>query len=1047
MKATKTYSLAFSGMALLTFSAQLIFLSPRLQVAALPFQNSRLFLDLAGVAFYLLGVILTAAVLLDYSETTQTNIKFIAAIMLIIGGWTYLRIGIFVEVVVFFALALGFVLSTLLTIKRDWLVEIMQWANLLIGLGLLIYPRILLQAQEYILLAKVSNSVAVIFIVSSLASMAIGIFPAFYKGKAGRFLSLPWFIWVLMFIAPFSILNLGVAISVGLGLALNEFVPWQKIVMHQAVDIGRRFYRLVVISQIISLGVIVWLVRFTETNLSMPPASSTLVHDVMIVSYNVMAALGILTVTWINLSVNGTFSGLTGTRSETRPIPSRAGSVWKRFTNSLFEPFETSQNYISEVVDARKEYEALLSRQLAAEKRRVSQLSLLHELNLNLEIVLDPPVAAQLTTNAIHNFLGGSITTVLRYDDDREEMVVLAASGPNSGNIPPGYRQPISVGIIGRAARLRRTQLASDVRLDHDYIHMDGHNPLSEVVVPLLHNNRLRGVVVIDHPEPNFFDESDIRTLETAAIQLITSWIRSEHDQRLTNLIGAGVALSTTLDVEGLIQEIAETAQKTLDAHFAFVALVDQDGKFTRTAHIGYAPILLGILSTDPGGNELVQNVLNSPTAFRLRDVRKRFSSTPTGSNDLRSLLAVPIRLRQSSIGTILAFGKKGNSTFSENDEALISLLATQSAAAIETTWLYQESRRMLATATQLYQLSTRVIQAEQISDAARAIGETAYQLSKGEAAGIVLLSPEGEVEVKMQVDKNGPHPGAHHPIELIDQALENGQTIILSGKKNSTRMCMPLQTPRRQYGALWVDVEEDQYNSTRFTDTMQSLVNQAAIALERSLLLVETRKQAEQIEAAYHELELTYDQTLGALSSALDARDRETEGHSLRVARLACALGKRLGFSAEQAKIMERGAILHDIGKIGISDTILLKPGPLTTSEWEMMRLHPDIGARIIEGIPFLKDALPVIRYHQERWNGSGYPIGLKAHDIPLMARIFAVVDAFDALTSERPYRKPIPTEDAVAYLREQANIHFDPVIVDEFAKMANEGIIDTLK
>jgi response regulator RpfG family c-di-GMP phosphodiesterase len=318
--------------------------------------------------------------------------------------------------------------------------------------------------------------------------------------------------------------------------------------------------------------------------------------------------------------------------------------------------------------------------------------------------------------------------------------------------------------------------------------------------------------------------------------------------------------------------------------------------------------------------------------------------------------------------------------------------------------------------------------------------------MSKGDAAGIILLSPEKEIEARMQIDKSGLYPGAHHPMELINQALESGQTIILSGTKHSSRVCLPLQTPRRQYGALWVEIQEDYWDNARFTDNLHTLANQAAIALERGILLVETRQQAEEIEAAYRELEITYDQTLGALSSALDARDRETEGHSLRVARIACQLGLQIGLTIEQAKTLERGAILHDIGKIGISDTILLKPGPLTPPEWEMMRLHPDIGARIIEGIPFLKDALPVIRYHQERWDGSGYPIGLKGNDIPLMARIFAIVDAFDALTTERPYRKPIPVLEAVGYLREQAGILFDPALVDKFEQMIKDGILESL-
>ena len=147
--------------------------------------------------------------------------------------------------------------------------------------------------------------------------------------------------------------------------------------------------------------------------------------------------------------------------------------------------------------------------------------------------------------------------------------------------------------------------------------------------------------------------------------------------------------------------------------------------------------------------------------------------------------------------------------------------------------------------------------------------------------------------------------------------------------------------------------------------------------------------------------------------------------------------IGETLGLNSLQLKALERGSLLHDIGKIGVSDTILHKPGKLTDDEWKIMRTHPDIGARIIERIPFLQECMPVVHSHHERWDGSGYPQGLKAQAIPLQARIFAVADVFDALTSKRSYRKASKPEDALAYLREQVNILFDPEIVEALAKL----------
>jgi putative nucleotidyltransferase with HDIG domain len=332
-----------------------------------------------------------------------------------------------------------------------------------------------------------------------------------------------------------------------------------------------------------------------------------------------------------------------------------------------------------------------------------------------------------------------------------------------------------------------------------------------------------------------------------------------------------------------------------------------------------------------------------------------------------------------------------------------------------------------------LYQLSVDVIQTEELSMAAELIAQVAHRVTNSTKTGIVLMTREGQIEAEVEIDVKGLHTRPEHPMETIDQAIQTGQSIILS-MENGSLVCYPLLTRGRTYGALWMNIPESR--GQNFAN-LQTLANQAAIALERSILLSESRQQAKQLEAAYEELEITYDQTLTSLMSALDARDRETEGHSMRVSRLTCLLAEEIGLNGQQLKAIERGALLHDIGKIGISDTVLHKPGKLTDDEWKTMRIHPDIGARIVEGIPFLQDSLSVIRYHHERWDGSGYPIGLKGEEIPIQARIFAVADVFDALTSRRSYRNKSSAEEALQYIKEQSGILFDPLIVEALTRL----------
>jgi response regulator RpfG family c-di-GMP phosphodiesterase len=187
-------------------------------------------------------------------------------------------------------------------------------------------------------------------------------------------------------------------------------------------------------------------------------------------------------------------------------------------------------------------------------------------------------------------------------------------------------------------------------------------------------------------------------------------------------------------------------------------------------------------------------------------------------------------------------------------------------------------------------------------------------------------------------------------------------------------------------------------------------------------------------LNQALEKLFLNYRATLRALATALEARDVETKGHSDRVVAFSLELGRKLGLSQNEMIALEQGALLHDIGKIGVRDSILLKRGPLTAEEWVEMREHINHGLRIINGIDFLKGAVPVVGQHHEKYNGSGYPNGLSGEAIHINARIFAVADAVDAITSDRPYHQARSFEAAVAELRRCAGTHFDPEIVKVF-------------
>ncbi|RYG87512.1 HD domain-containing protein [bacterium] len=179
------------------------------------------------------------------------------------------------------------------------------------------------------------------------------------------------------------------------------------------------------------------------------------------------------------------------------------------------------------------------------------------------------------------------------------------------------------------------------------------------------------------------------------------------------------------------------------------------------------------------------------------------------------------------------------------------------------------------------------------------------------------------------------------------------------------------------------------------------------------------------------------YTSTIRSLVTALEYRDQETKGHCERVTEMATTLGRALNLSEIEIDDLRRGALLHDIGKIAVPDTILLKPGALTPEERKMMETHAEIGYEMLREIRFLERALDIPRFHHEKWDGTGYPHGVEGNDIPLAARIFSLVDVWDALSSTRPYRKAWPPEQVKEHILKLAGSHFDPTVVAAFESL----------
>ncbi|MGB9866406.1 MAG: HD-GYP domain-containing protein [Bacillota bacterium] len=244
-----------------------------------------------------------------------------------------------------------------------------------------------------------------------------------------------------------------------------------------------------------------------------------------------------------------------------------------------------------------------------------------------------------------------------------------------------------------------------------------------------------------------------------------------------------------------------------------------------------------------------------------------------------------------------------------------------------------------------------------------------------------------------------------------------------------SSYLGAPLTAKGKVVGVLEVLSRQVLSPNRSWIEFLETFARQTAIAIDNMVMF-------EQVQRSHNELIAAYEATIEGWAYALDLRDRETEGHSRRVTEITVRLARKMGMREDELVHVRRGALLHDIGKLGVPDSILLKPGRLSEEEWQIMRKHPQFARDMLWSISYLRPALDIPYCHHERWDGTGYPRGLRGEEIPLAARIFAVVDVWDALSSDRPYRSAWPREQVRDYILKQSGKHFDPRVVSLFLK-----------
>ena len=526
----------------------------------------------------------------------------------------------------------------------------------------------------------------------------------------------------------------------------------------------------------------------------------------------------------------------------------------------------------------------------------------------------------------------------------------------------------------------------------------------------------------------------------------------------LQTLYETSNAISAEHDLNTLLRAIVENAKKLLDSAssgmYLFQAASEELELTVDTKP--YKPYI-PFGSRLRFGEGVAGRVALTRQPLRVDDYSTWEGRSPLyEGTSIRAVVEVPMLYKGELIGVLTAeeFGQSERK-FTEAEEHLLSLFASQAAGAIHSARLREETANRLRELGLLYESGLALVQLANPKIIAQKIinlldqkmdwHHTTIRLYHQEDETLELLAfnqpglndegERGSVEERFRAAVARPGQG------LSGWVVQYSEVVRSDDLKNDPRyfdtfpglqsgLYVPMKIGERVIGVISIESEKPDAFSDSDERLTITLATQAAIAIQNAQLLNDLQQSNTDLTSAY-------DATIEGWSRAMDLRDKETEGHTLRVTQLTLSMARAMGFKEEELTQIRRGGLLHDIGKLGVPDGILLKNENLTEAEWEIMRKHPTYAFEMLSSISYLKPALDIPYCHHEKWAGNGYPRGLKGEQIPLAARIFAVVDVWDAVTSDRPYRPAWTREQALEYIREQSGKYFDPKVVETFFKL----------
>ena len=708
-------------------------------------------------------------------------------------------------------------------------------------------------------------------------------------------------------------------------------------------------------------------------------------------------------------------------------------------------------------ITQRKQNETEKERLLALEKKRSRELTALTTASTTISSNIEIAQVLEVVAEQMIQLLNIDSCVISTWEQGKSYIHISAAhrAFDSTPAAPLSIRKDITnhkeIKITLDTAQTLQVNLEEETLSSNLRKEMEENGIQSLLMIPLIYQERTIGLIELeDHQALREFDAQEIFLAQMLGNQAAVAMenarlfnalaINLNREQKLHQITRQ---ISNSLDLDSIIETTNKLLSDLYDGAMTAIIVINQ--KTHKLQSIAYFNAPDDAPTQQVIGQGLMWDVLQSNEPIKIEDYGEYTNPTSYWIEyGLKSSIVIPLKLTDVNLGVIGIFSKDPEKIFTNRDMELVTSISTQASVALHKALLYEEKVRHTQELSALYDFALTTGSVLDTNTLLEYLHNQIQELISPDTTRIYLYDSETEkVEISKAYYKTKP---IQHEIGQIYQ-LDRGSLISdllihqkpisiqhladASGKQAPNKinpntkswLGLPLAKGDQVLGALTVEAEKLNAFSNEDQRFLESIAAQVSIALDNARL--------------YEELEAAYVQTVVALANAVDVRDAYTHDHSRRISILAQETGLELGMDDKQLEVLQWGSLLHDIGKIGIPDHILLKPGNLTEEEYEIIKEHPIVGASIIEPVKKLKEVAPIIRAHQEHYDGNGYPYGLEGEDIPLAARVLTVVDSYIAMTDNRVYRKAYSHEYAVNELVSLAGMQFDPVVVEAFLKV----------